>query len=124
MLLSLVQLSPDTHPHIQAACQRIAPGSVLVLIVPPDRTPVLYYEGGMYEREATRPPSTDERDDYARRAAGRAVAQYPTVARLFLPNATPADFLQEGWIDTRTWTVTWFPHAEPLLHFPLSEPRT
>jgi len=120
MLLPLVQLAPDAHPDIQAACQRIAPGSVLVLIMR-DHMPVLHYESGIYERPDTRPPSTAERVDYAVRAAGRATAHYPTVARLFLPHATPADFLQEGWIDTRTWLVTWLPHPEPLQQFPPPE---
>jgi hypothetical protein len=117
MLLPLVQLAPDAHPDIQAACQRIAPDSVLVLILRTDRTPVLYYEGGAYERPATRQPSRVERVNYAVRAAGRATAHDPTVARLVLPEAKPADFLQEGWIDTSTWLVTCLSHPQPIKVF-------
>lgn len=116
MLLPLVQLAPDAQPDIQAACQRIMPGSVLVLIVR-DQTPAIYLEGGIYERSETRPPTRDERVNYAVRAAGREKDRYPTVARLFLPHATPADFLQEGRIDTSTWLVTWLSHPQSLKLF-------
>lgn len=94
-----------------------------MLILTADLIPVLHYEGGIYQRPLERVPSTEERTEYAKCAAGRAVEQYPTIAKLYLQDATTHDFMVEGWIDTETWAVTWLPTPDPLDHFPPPLPR-
>lgn len=122
MLLPRVHIAPTASEALHHATSRITAGSVIVLAVIAPTSVVLHFEGGIYERSKDRPPTSEERINYAIRAGGRAAEHYPTVARMFVEEAQPQHFIQEGWVDTEAWTVDWFFTPRPLLTFPTPLP--
>jgi len=82
--LDVVAIVPEPSSTVALFLRaHVAPGSVLVAHHDnPDGTCRLDYEGGLYERSDDRMPTLAERTEYAKRAAGRAATNYPTVARI------------------------------------------
>lgn len=109
MKLPLVRLRPSARPDMRVICDKIVTGSMIVAQVTTGGIQ-LDFEGGIFARQPSQPPTQAERVDYAKRAAGRAIRQYPTVARCVLRDANlDRDFDVLGWVDTETWNVTLLP---------------
>lgn len=109
MLLPIIK--PKDKSKSMFSCA--APGSVFVAIhhqVPGDQDGLykVYYEGGIYSRK-DRPPTPEEKLDYAKQAAGRASQNYPTVAKFYLIDLVNVD--QIGHVDTDTWEVEFYKEA-------------
>lgn len=108
MILKIVGISPDAPPETIRALSFIVPGSVMVSItrghkVSEPEGAWIYFEGGIYSREVNRAPTLEEKTEYAKIAAGRAYKNYPTVAKLYLPNQK--GLVPLGFVDTETWQV-------------------
>lgn len=109
MILKIVGISPNASPKTIALLSFIAPGSVMVSItrehkVPDPKGAWVYFEGGIYSRNLQTPPTLEEKTEYARIAAGRASKNYPTVAKVYIPDAE-TDLVPLGYVDTETGTV-------------------
>lgn len=123
MRYSIVQPKPDADEVVRSLFKNIAPGSVAVAHQEHrvhSAGVLVHYEGGVYERSTGggyipygnvshiefREPTQDERIDYAKIAAGRLHAHYPTTSRFFLPGEGMMDQLEEiGYVDVDTWEV-------------------
>lgn len=108
MILSIVEIKSDAPKTVKDALARVVPGSVLVADEKSDGKSdvvVVDFEGGVYTRK-DRSPTQDEKNEYAKIAAGRSSSRYPTVARICLPSM---EGLREiGSVNTETWEVTWY----------------
>jgi hypothetical protein len=99
MILDIVQ-PKVSNESANAAFRHVIAGSVIVAI-PWDTThTAYYYEGGIYDRQPSTPPTRQQREEYAKIAAGRAKERYPTVARLVLPNDSMDGMEVVGYVDT------------------------
>lgn len=111
--LPIVIPASDAPPEVRAPFQVLAPDSVAVAIQRDPAGPVMvYYEGGLYTRGASRPATPDERRQYAISAAGQAIEHSPTIAFFVLPSWTGLEVV--GRVDTKTWRVWWT--ADPVAH--------
>jgi len=83
--LDIVELVPEPISTAGASLRnRLLPGSVLIAHTDADDgTCQVDFEGGKYQRDPVCPPTPEERDQYAKCAAGRAAERYPTVARCY-----------------------------------------
>ena len=66
----------------------------------------IYYEGGIYSRIPGEAPTQKLKVEYAIQAAGRAIQNYPTVAKFFLRDES--DLVRVGEVDTKTWATTFY----------------
>ena len=102
MKLSLVEVGEKSSQLVKLSFSRLLPGSAAVLILQPmvnGIVPIIYYEGGKYYESI--------KDEYAKIAAGRAIENYPTIARFSIPKEEIENLKVVGTIDTDTWEVTW-----------------
>lgn len=105
-VLPIVTPREDAGNDVKVAFSKMAPGSIAVAMQRTDGMVPVYYEGGIYSRPENRPPTLDERIEYAKIAAGRAIEHYPTIAFFVLPSN---DGLRKiGEVDTATWNVIFY----------------
>jgi hypothetical protein len=102
----IVLPATDAPVMVQMAFRIPVPGSVAVAVPGKNGGVDVYFEGGIYDRTG-RPPTDQERDEYAICAAGRAVQHYPTRAKFHLPAVT--GLVAAGHVDTTTrpFAVSW-----------------
>lgn len=83
--LDIVEIVSDpTSTGAMSLRDRLLPGSVVIAHSDAgDGTCQVDFEGGKYQRDPARCPTAEERDQYAKCAAGRAAERYPTVARCY-----------------------------------------
>lgn len=105
--LDLVEIVPEpTSASARSLSDRIVPGSVLVAHHDAeDGTCRVDYEGGIHMRQPDRAPTPEERETYAKCAAGRAAEEYPTVARVYC--ILRADLRVIGRINPGEGTIVW-----------------
>lgn len=112
MNIAIVRPRSDAPEDIKGQFARINPGSVCCLIQRHD-TYFIYYEGGFYSRQPNVEPTPDEREEYAKIAAGRAKDRAPTVAFFALPQGGEKFVEAVGFVktDLPRWGVFFFPEA-------------
>lgn len=97
MKLPIVEPMPEASDYVKSLFSQIVSGSVAVSIKCEEYT-LVYYEGGIYSRH-NRPPTEQERIEYAKIAAGRAREHYPTVAFFAIPKENERDLKVSGYVD-------------------------
>lgn len=100
--LLIVRMASECPPPVKKAFENIAPGSVVVA-KENNGFVWLHFEGGIYTRAKDREPTPEERIDYAKRAAGRADQNYPTMARIQIASWEGLEVC--GYVDTRNYEV-------------------
>jgi hypothetical protein len=101
----IVSNKKDAPDHIIHIFENIlVPGSVAVLKKQEGGGAWLYYEGGIYNRQS-RNPTLIEKTDYAKIAAGRASANYPTIAKHFIREEDLKYLREIGRVNLENWDV-------------------
>ena len=119
--IEIVEPIPDTAAEHYWSIADVWPGSVAVLSTMPGiRGYVVYYEGGIYERERDDTPTEDQRAAWAKRAAGRAIQHYPSGARFFIAPEDIEGFRVVGFVSS-DYRVEWIAR-EPELTTALTLP--
>ena len=104
-ILPIVEVDPGANISTKALFSIAVKGSVFIAI---KRTNGIwiYFEGGIYTRQADQTSTQEEKNEYAVRAAGRAIQNYPTVAKFLISNES--DLVRVGEVDTRNWETRFY----------------
>jgi hypothetical protein len=99
----IVELDEEkASQELRAMWQKLHPGSVVVKV-----GNMLFYEGGLYTRPATRNPEPGERIDYACHAADRGATRYPTVA-VWGPQVFLTGLKVIGTVNPKLWQAKFY----------------
>jgi hypothetical protein len=109
-IIPIVTPAADAPASVQEAFSRLVLGSVCVAIKAGQGIRV-YYEDGGIRREPSRPPTDQERKDYALHAAGRAYYLHPT--QFFFSLENEEGLVKIGEVNPAGWNVE-FQVAPPL----------
>lgn len=115
----IVEPREDASEATRSLFTTLLPGSVAVAQEVSERSTgalsgaLIHYEGGKYTRQQRdgkcRPPTDDERREYAIIAAGRLDAHYPTTSFFYIPHADAMQELREvGYVDVDDWKVVFY----------------
>ena len=111
-ILPIVEVSPGADLSTKTLFSMALKGSIYIAIKRISGI-WIYYEGGIYTRQADQIPTQKEKIEYAVRAAGRAVQNYPTVAKFLV--ASESGLVRVGEVDTRIWETQFYMVNTPAI---------
>jgi hypothetical protein len=111
-ILPIVEVVPGANISTKALFSIAVKGSVFIAIKRINRI-WIYFEGGIYSRQADQVPTLKEKIDYAVLAAGRAIQDYPTVAKFLITDES--DLVRVGEVDTNNWEAQFYMVNTPAI---------